>query len=76
MTKLATLRNRYSKISNSKIDKVDFDNLVFGQNFTDHMFFCDYVDGKWQQPKICLMGHELLILLHESFIMDKPFLKA
>jgi branched-chain amino acid aminotransferase len=37
---------------NSKIDDVDFNNLVFGRIFTDHMFVCDYIDGEWQQPKI------------------------
>ncbi|RCW92171.1 branched-chain amino acid aminotransferase [Winogradskyella arenosi] len=36
----------------SKIDTVDFDNLDFGRLFTDHMFVCDYEDGKWQTPKV------------------------
>ena len=36
----------------SKINSVDFDNLVFGRVFTDHMFVCDFEDGKWQTPKI------------------------
>jgi branched-chain amino acid aminotransferase len=36
----------------SKIDSVDFDNLVFGNVFTDHMMECDYIDGKWQNPVI------------------------
>ena len=40
------------KASTSKISKVDFNNLPFGQFPTDHMFVCDYKDGKWQQPKI------------------------
>lgn len=38
--------------TNTKIDQVDFDNLIFGANFTDHMFVCDYLDGKWQNPHI------------------------
>ena len=41
-----------NKIDNSKINQVDFDNLVFGQVFTDHMFECDYIDGSWQAPTI------------------------
>tara|TARA_B100001113_G_scaffold64108_1_gene49116 strand:- start:837 stop:1892 length:1056 start_codon:yes stop_codon:yes gene_type:complete len=41
-----------SRASKSKIDQVDFDNFSFGSVFTDHMFECDYVDGKWQNPKI------------------------
>lgn len=36
----------------SKIESVDFSNLDFGRVFTDHMFVCDYEDGKWQDPKI------------------------
>lgn len=38
--------------STSKIDSVDFDNLIFGNVFTDHMMECDYVDGEWQNPVI------------------------
>jgi branched-chain amino acid aminotransferase len=38
--------------SSSKIDSVDFDNLVFGNVFTDHMMVCDYVNGEWQAPSI------------------------
>jgi len=40
------------KAATSKISEVDFKNLPFGQIPTDHMFVCDYEDGKWQQPKI------------------------
>ncbi|RZT00218.1 branched-chain amino acid aminotransferase [Aquimarina brevivitae] len=44
------------KAKTSKIDQVDFENLTFGKIFTDHMFVCDYVDGKWQTPKITPYG--------------------
>lgn len=40
------------KAAQSKIDQVDFSKLVFGKNFTDHMFICEYKDGKWQQPRV------------------------
>jgi branched-chain amino acid aminotransferase len=40
------------KIANSKISKVDFSDLKFGQIFTDHMFECDFENGAWQTPKI------------------------
>lgn len=36
----------------SKINDVDFENLVFGNIFTDHMLVCDFKDGKWQKPTI------------------------
>jgi branched-chain amino acid aminotransferase len=40
------------KVQSSRIDQVDFDNLVFGKVFTDHMFECDYIDGAWQNPTV------------------------
>ena len=36
----------------SKINTVDFNNLIFGRVFTDHMFVCDFEDGQWQTPKV------------------------
>ncbi|MEW7281063.1 branched-chain amino acid aminotransferase [Aquimarina sp. 2201CG1-2-11] len=45
-----------TKVSNSKIDQVDFENLTFGEIFTDHMFVCDYVNGSWQTPSIVPYG--------------------
>lgn len=40
------------KSDTTKIDAVDFDNLIFGRTFTDHMFICDYENNEWQTPKI------------------------
>jgi len=40
------------KIQESRLPKADFSNLVFGRMFADHMLVADYVDGKWQTPKI------------------------
>lgn len=40
------------KTKASRINSVDFSNLNFGSVFSDHMFVCDYEDGKWQTPKI------------------------
>jgi branched-chain amino acid aminotransferase len=36
----------------SKIGSVDFNNLVFGTTFTDHMLICSYKNGAWQTPEI------------------------
>ena len=41
-----------TKVSNSKISSVDFENLSFGSVFTDHMLVCDYKNGAWQKPEI------------------------
>lgn len=40
------------KSETTKINSVDFNNLTFGRVFTDHMFVCDFENGKWQTPKI------------------------
>jgi branched-chain amino acid aminotransferase len=36
----------------SRINDVDFSNIEFGREFTDHMFSCDFINGEWQTPKI------------------------
>ena len=43
---------KIKKIDSSSINSVDFENLNFGAVFSDHMFTCDYVDGKWINPEI------------------------
>lgn len=40
------------KATTSKIQDVDFDNLHFGEIFTDHLFECDFKNGEWQKPVI------------------------
>ncbi|TPD67184.1 branched-chain amino acid aminotransferase [Flavobacterium microcysteis] len=49
------------RASSSKINDVDFENLVFGNIFTDHMLVCDFKDGKWQKP---------VIKPYEPFLLD------
>lgn len=40
------------KASTSKISSVDFENITFGNIFTDHMLMCDFKEGAWQKPVI------------------------
>ncbi|MHC5354142.1 branched-chain amino acid aminotransferase [Myroides sp. LJL115] len=40
------------KAESSKIGNVDFANVSFGTQFTDHMLVCHYKDGKWGQVEI------------------------
>jgi branched-chain amino acid aminotransferase len=47
---------KVAPIQKSRIDTVDFNNLPFGTVFSDHMFTCDYKDGKWQNPTIKAYG--------------------
>lgn len=36
----------------SRLAETNFDELIFGRTFADHMFVMDYKDGKWQKPTI------------------------
>lgn len=49
---LTTQNISVQKVSKSRISEVDFNNLTFGQEFSDHMLVCDYKNGKWELPKI------------------------
>jgi len=40
----------------SRLDEIDFDNLGFGQHFSDHMFQMEYSDGAWRDPEIVPFG--------------------
>jgi branched-chain amino acid aminotransferase len=39
-------------VAQSRLARVDFDNLGFGSIFSDHMFSMVYEDGAWQNPEI------------------------
>ncbi|WP_424494809.1 branched-chain amino acid aminotransferase [Salinimicrobium sp. GXAS 041] len=52
----STLQLEIQKAPTSKIDSVDFDKLVFGNVFTDHMMVCDFKNGEWQKPKVMPYG--------------------
>ncbi|MEK8180742.1 branched-chain amino acid aminotransferase [Flavobacterium buctense] len=45
----------------TKINEVDFENLAFGNTFTDHMLVCDFREGQWQKP---------IIKPYEPFLID------
>lgn len=49
------------RANSSKISEVDFENLSFGNTFTDHMLVCDYREGKWSKP---------IIKPYEPFLID------
>jgi branched-chain amino acid aminotransferase len=44
------------KIDQSKIESVDFENLAFGEVFSDHMLSVDYEYGHWLMPRILPFG--------------------
>lgn len=56
------------RVEKSRLPEIDFDNLPFGQVFSDHMFVADYEDGAWQNPRIVPFGrftiHPAAMALH------------
>ena len=42
----------FVKVNSSKINQVDFENLTFGNVFTDYMLVCDFRNGAWEKPVI------------------------
>ena len=52
MTNITSTNIKITKTVKSKINDLDFSSLSFGQNFTDHMFVCNYANGSWSTPEI------------------------
>jgi branched-chain amino acid aminotransferase len=44
------------KTKKSRRDQIDFENLGFGEVFSDHMLIMDYRDGEWSSPQIVPYG--------------------
>ena len=44
-------------IEKSRINEIDFNNLIFGNDFTDYMFECDFKNGSWNNPTIKPFGN-------------------
>ena len=51
-----TLQIEIQQTTKSRLQEVDFDNLVFGRNISDHMFIVEYRDGQWKDAKIVPYG--------------------
>lgn len=43
---------KITKSESTKIQDVDWDNLVFGTKFSDHMLVCEFENGQWKEPEI------------------------
>ncbi len=44
------------KRPDSRFSEVDFSNLPFGKEVTDHMFIADYKDGEWKDLRVVPYG--------------------
>lgn len=40
----------------SRLSTFNFESISFGKVFTDHMFSCDYIDGRWEKPHVLPYG--------------------
>ncbi len=47
-----TINIDYRLTNESKLEGVDFSNIVFGRVYSDHMFMADYANGQWNNYKI------------------------
>lgn len=47
---------KIERTQHSKIEQVDFRNIQFGKQFSDHMFIADYKNGEWQDLRIVPYG--------------------
>ncbi len=53
--KIMTTENltiQITKVNESKITQVDWENLPFGRVFSDHILIMDYINGAWKTPEI------------------------
>lgn len=47
-----THRMKITKTTFSRLAETDFNNLVFGRTFSDHMLMCRYKGGQWEEAEI------------------------
>lgn len=43
-------------VETSRLSTIDFDNIPFGQTFSDHMFSADFINGEWTNLQIVPFG--------------------
>ena len=44
------------KVTDSRANQIDANNIQFGRTYSDHMLIADYEDGHWKQPQIVPYG--------------------
>lgn len=48
----STLTFDVKEVENSRLNEVDFDNIPFGKQYSDHMFVAEYENGEWSNMRI------------------------
>lgn len=51
---------KVNKVQKSRVNEIDWENLVFGNEFTDHMLVMDYENGAWKTPEIMPFGNLMM----------------
>lgn len=51
-----TMNISVQKVSESRVKEIDFSNIPFGKQFSDHMLVMDYANGEWGAPQIIPYG--------------------
>jgi len=49
---IATDNMEITKVAESKISEIDFNNIQFGKVYSDHMLVADFTNGEWSNSKI------------------------
>jgi branched-chain amino acid aminotransferase len=47
---------KVQKTTNSRVGELDYNKIIFGHQFSDHMFMVDYTDGVWHDAQIMPYG--------------------
>lgn len=47
---------RFEPVAQSRVHEIDFNNIPFGRNFSDHMFIVDYNGSEWVDARIVPFG--------------------
>ncbi|HTO38815.1 MAG TPA: branched-chain amino acid aminotransferase [Brumimicrobium sp.] len=57
-----------TSVEESRLKKINWNDIKFGRVFTDHMLVMDFVDGEWQTPELVPFGnithHPALLAIH------------
>ncbi len=57
---VGTEKIKIERVRESRLQRVNFKELLFGRTFTDHMFLADFRGGVWQNLRIIPYGHMLI----------------
>lgn len=47
-----TIKINIQPVTSSRLSQIDFNNIEFGKEYSDHMFISDYYNGRWQDFRI------------------------